>query len=632
MNKQISFYEDSMYYNMEFLNGNVRLPKIPGAYNIATGCGSGKTTIIKQIIEQNHGRGVIVFCKTIEECNNLYDFTVQNVVDHYDTGKVLKDHLHLDEVANLCSEPRIEEINGRMVCTNGVNNGWKDNLDSLGNKKVLIATHSVLMNTPIDKLMVTKYFNRPPQQAHMFMKAFRGVNEVNDIRQFMLIDEMPMIEPLQATLPSASFAFMMDLVTVMKPNYEVPGEVLTSKVFRCKSGFSFSQFMDSYETLERFDPDTFKLVKSNTELGNSRREMLLTALFVTLEEKMNKAFKDERKHIEIKYGLPAMIMTGGINTNVWLFDGTGDITLSTNPYLRFMSYPGKYLGEEVDLIKIHNNLRSRSIDVDKMFRKKDDVITELNKDVDLLKNIIKCNDETLIIVWKNLKSKFVKDSATYDLNLAKFVMNDEFDLVNYYKSKLDNCGELTGKRYHIIHYGSGKDLATNEFMNCDAIVRFGSYIIPNEGLRRLNEDLGTDMDMNRLVLYQNIQALSRTHIRLHEGRKVRFYMTDDFNSIHFTNLSNYLTSEGCRITEIDRNLDGVRPLLKDKFISLMTEIPEISMSFYSMRPLELDININELFRIIPVSEKKLGRYSSIISELDKYGIKLNVFTNSNNSK
>lgn len=618
LNQLIRFQEELNGYRMDMLNGTVTVPKIPGAYNIATGCGSGKTAIIKQVIEQKYECGIVVFCRTIEECNNLYDFTVQNVIP------LSYGNLNTIDIANLCSEPRIEEINGKRICTNGVNNGWKDNLDSLANKKVIIATHSVLMNTPLDKLMTVNCTRKSKSELHIFQKAF-GLS--NNVRQFMIIDELPLHEPLQMTIPVSSLLMRMTPIKVYRPDHTQPGKLIETEEFRMNPNDSYSDFKSSYEMLERIDP-AYKINKSGIELNDSRRDMLLSSLYVTMENKVNEAYISKKNSITVKYGLQPMLLSGGIPINLWIFEGTGDLTLSTNDRCGFISYPNKYSGENVDVIKIHNNLKSRTIDVDKMFKNKMNVLDELNKDAELLKNIIKCNNETLIIVWKNLKAKYVKDSNTYDLNLAKYVMNDEFDLVAYYKNYLDNCGELTGKKYHIIHYGSGKDLATNEFRNCDSIVRLGLFQIPNEGLRCINDDLGTEMNMKQFILYQNIQALSRTHLRLHEGKKVRFYVSEDYKD-NIDNLANYLKYEGVNVRLIDSHvrLNNVNKKLVDKVNLIMNYDPNVFTSIIMGIPYRMTININTIFELIPMDRKKTERYYSLIKELSNLGIELNIENN-----
>lgn len=619
----INFIEDTYSYHMDLLNGSLDIPKFPGAYAISTGCGSGKTTIIKKIIEQKYNYGVIVFCKTIRECNELYDHTI-TFIRSTDWSMVYDDNcrLHEYDIINLCSEPRLEKIGDKMVCTNGVDLNWKSNLDIIGRKKVVIATHSVLMNTPINKLMIVGE-NSPIGSMYEdgLAGGFRYI-----IRKFMLIDEIPLNEPIHRRFNISGLQSLMDVHEVLIPNPYNPSNVTHKFKFYRRSGNTYNSFLRNYRMSETLDP-SYRFESKNTDLNNHRKDMILTSLYHTMELKGNEALDTGRDSFVIKYNLPSMLMTGGINTNIWLFEGTGDITLSKSLLYRLMSYPLKYNGETVDIIKIPNYLKSRNVNIDKMFSKKDEVISSLERNIDMLESIIRSNKETLIIVWKNLRARYVSEDKEYTENLAKFILNDEFNLPEYYRSRLEGRLIGTNHKFHIIHYGSGLDLSTNEFKNCDSIVRLGMFQIPNDSLNEINDNIGSNMDMSDFMLYQNVQALSRTMIRLHKGLKIRFYISEDFNC-HIGNLCSYLDNEGCNIRLLDRTLSNVNKKTRERLNLLSNEYDRNILSkVLSGDSYSFDININDLFRLIPMSKKESGRYSVLINELSLLGITMNIITN-----
>lgn len=628
MTNRIRFYEDptDYTYRMDLLNGSINVSRMPGVYNIATGCGSGKTTIIKQIIKDYYNDGVIVFCKTIRECNELYDYTKSISVYEPIKGPGYETRLHEDEIINLCSEPRLEKINDVMVCTNGVNLHWKDNLDMLADKKIIIATHHVLLNSPIDKLMVMNH-NSNGGPTSMFEKGLGGRITSMTIRKFMLIDEMPLNEPIKKVFQLSGLMTFMEIHDLLLPDENDSTRIIKKKIFRRKSNYSYKQFLMDCENAELVNPD-YRFEYKDTELNSARKEMILTALYHTMEDKANKALNpnNRKDYITVKYSLPSMIMTPGINTNIWVFEGTGDLTLSTSQFYRQMILPNKYKGEEVDIIRIPNYLRSRNVNIDKMFSKRDEVLTNLEKNIDLLEKIIRSNKETLIIVWKNLKAKYVVEDKEYNENLTKYILNDEFNLPEYYKKRLEGRLAGTDHKFHVIHYGSGLDLATNKFRNCDSIVRLGLFQIPNDSLAEINDNLGTEMNIDRFMLYQNVQALVRTRIRNHKGEKVKFYISDDFDR-HIENLIGYLDNEGCRVREIDYVMSRVQKRTKENIEKLMKWNGEIEKSILNGTPFEVNITLDELFNLIPMSKKESYKYNSLVISLKELGVYLNIVNN-----
>ena len=62
---------------MTFLNGGkITIPSIHDGYVVASGCGSGKTTIIKQMIRDRFHEGILYSASTIKECNDMFKYIV----------------------------------------------------------------------------------------------------------------------------------------------------------------------------------------------------------------------------------------------------------------------------------------------------------------------------------------------------------------------------------------------------------------------------------------------------------------------------------------------------------------------------------------------------------------------------
>ena len=78
-------YEQSNRYarmKMSFSNGGeITVPGKSGGYVVASGCGSGKTTIIRKAILEMWRTGVLYSAATIKECNEMYDWLINNGIN-----------------------------------------------------------------------------------------------------------------------------------------------------------------------------------------------------------------------------------------------------------------------------------------------------------------------------------------------------------------------------------------------------------------------------------------------------------------------------------------------------------------------------------------------------------------------
>jgi hypothetical protein len=86
---------------MNFLNGSVTVPAGYGGYVVASGCGSGKTTVIKEIIRQKFNEGILYAASTIREVDEMYEWLMNNAVDRVNnSGEILSS----DDIIVLHSE------------------------------------------------------------------------------------------------------------------------------------------------------------------------------------------------------------------------------------------------------------------------------------------------------------------------------------------------------------------------------------------------------------------------------------------------------------------------------------------------------------------------------------------------
>ena len=85
-----------------------------------------------------------------------------------------------------------------------------------------------------------------------------------------------------------------------------------------------------------------------------------------------------------------------------------------------------------------------------------------------------------------------------------------------------------------------------------------------------------------------------------------------------------MSNEGCKIREIDYVMSRVQKRTKENIEKLMKWNGEIEKSILNGTPLEVNITLDELYRLIPMTEKKVSKYTCLINELFNFNIKINI--------
>lgn len=188
---KVIFPEENEIYkcpeiNIKFLNGEVTIPGKPGGYVIASGCGSGKTTAIKEIILSEYHKGIVYSASTIRECNEMYRFLVDSGIDR-------------DRIIVIHSE----------VTDEGVDmNTFRNHPEVLADKNIIICTHHKLLNEyPELFLAYNRRVLKRSRLSHLTRCYYKWDEngECKLPRQYVLIDEMPTCE---------SFNFKVDVATL----------------------------------------------------------------------------------------------------------------------------------------------------------------------------------------------------------------------------------------------------------------------------------------------------------------------------------------------------------------------------------------------------------------------------------
>ena len=594
------------YMKMSFLNGEITVTGTPGISVISPGCGSGKTTIIKEIIRNNSSKGILYSAATIRECNEMYDWIVNNLIGCYDN---YNQKLVVSDIASIHSEPRYDE-NGNI--NNGVDlNVWNKYPELFKDKKVIICTHHKLLHEYPD-LLIGYNLNKVDLSS---LNVYDRVDYMNDSgfrldpRKYVLIDELPRCGVLKKSY------YITDLyplgITVPNRHYLPDG---TLKVDRyCTRIEDYTLMKCVYEEIERNDKRLL-ITKSSNEPSNYRKDLILS----DIHKNFYKYILSEENNINISCNI---LKLKNRFSRIMIFEGTGDLLFSNSKEITLYNINNKY-SSEINIEKFHNTL-NRSIGELNSNEKKLELYSNINSLLDNLINSVFNNENSkkiLIVTWKNLKS------CDYENNKSLFntEINENFSFTEYIKDYL--LGR-TNKEFSIIHYQSGLDRATNEFREYDSIVFLGEFHIPNSAIKEINEDLGSNCSPSEFSIHQLVQAICRTRIRNHKGESINVYFTDDWNDLLIAQLTRYLGSYNNYEYSIDDL--NIRPKWKSAINKLCNYDSNISSSLSLGIKYNFEITLNDIFNLIPMSEKKVKKYYPLINYLRGLGIEMKIMTSWN---
>lgn len=611
--------------DMEFLNGgSITVPNKQGAYVIASGCGSGKTTIIKDMIKNLSGEGILYSAATIEECNEMFTWCY-NLCREEGTFKTF----NMNDVILLHSgECPIEHYKEEF---NNWKNIYKNTPELISHKRIVICTHHKLFNT--NPMTFLRYeWNKINIDIEDLSPMERAVCEYNDKstrnypRQLILIDELPTCE---------TFKFSID-PTITRSLGEVKSEVYydpsePDERFRWKSRMTYPKEYNKPRGFKRFNilydqevcGTKFDIINSST----TRDKDLLSLAKGLIYDNYND-LSNGKSTYTVKYNISDFVLDRKMDTRILLFDGTGDLTFVNSRRFKLLTFKNKY-SSPINVERFHNNIERKQLkypDTEKI-----NYLIDMN--VNELENIISKNKKTLIVTWKNFKSED-EDQKPNKYKVTSEFLNDDINLPDIYRNRLMLRGHICD--FETIHYMSGLDKATNKFREYDAVVFLGKFRVPNYAVGEFNKDYRVETNVENYSLYQLIQAITRTRIRLHNGDQINIYFSDDWNDGVIDLVKNYLSNNCIENKNTRYSYYEVLSSLKPKWreeISLLMEYDEgLKDAILRKDGYILEMNIDELYRLSPRSNKQIRSYYPLIKYLKSLNIDLIIFSNSNNFK
>ena len=527
--------------------------------------------------------------------NRVIEYVIPSI--QYDNRIPINEKLTIDQIALIHSDNKIDS------------GEYFNNPEGLKDKKVIICTHYKLLNGDPESLMSTS-FNNPKSKSIYNRSMTPRYNEPLP-RKWMLIDELPTTTSSKVFDLNAMRYIMSDKALYID-NMSGNGEEIFYDVRK---------------------PD-FRYVKSGIEsMGNVLGLEVSSNMGKLIAEKYASTIYDnydmyfgngyDKKYIEVRNTIADYIQPGSLSY-VLLFDGTGDLTFvnEAGKLKKFdvLTYKNKYnYTINLNVIPFYKTKRTIS-----SYSDKDEVTSNLLKSLPQVESIINSSYKTLIVTWKNFKKGSEVDYLDNDEEVKSIVSN-------YLR------GRVPSDKFEIIHYMSGLDKATNEFRDYDSIVFLGKFQVPDKVVEQFNIDYWSNTDRDNYTLYQLVQAICRTRIRKHDSGYINVYFTDDWNNDIIRKLGLYLQGDEYEILQRGYNgkekkctefLSMFRPKWREAIDKLCEIDNNIKLSISNNSYYECNIDLELIYMVIPMSEKKILSYYPLINYLKKFNIELKISSNS----
>ena len=330
-------------FEIIFKNGRLDVPDQKGGYIISSGCGSGKTESIKQLITQKADQGIMYCVDTIAEVDKMYNWILDN---------------------NVLPASEILRLHGNEEARDDLEEYW-ERPETVMCKKVILLTHIRFWTDLINYFMI--YL--PSSPVPVFDGNFAALMGRDDLRRYIIFDETPV--------------FFKPFVTFSRPSLGCFSEKVSGK-WQCKVK---AELRDSYNT---FISDTKSDFGNKSHvLGRIKRDVVLECI-----PRYWNAWKEMEKGAELNISFyPHNLCQDVMKAYVLVYEGAGDVLLNDAKPFKLLNIEKKY-----DVSVTFQNIpapQERNQNFDKV--RFEETINTLHE---LLRG--RLNEKTLIVVWKNI--------------------------------------------------------------------------------------------------------------------------------------------------------------------------------------------------------------------------------------
>lgn len=536
---------------------------------LSYGPGTGKTTKILQFCLNNYDRGIVIATKTISESHKLY----RDILD-YSTYKNIK-------LSCLCiNSSDVDEYMKYSIDTN-----YAKNYD------ILLVTHAFLMN------------ESPASYSKYLGKDYDAFDR--DIRDYLIIDEYPdLYKPFKGYNRQVSFNLSVSgpfdlfptdkegnhLTPVIPPLFRNSGMTRLYEGLRSLREDHKSQ--NSLSDIARFVLKDMGISKKPCDMSYREFMNVMWKISIQLSEDtnlLNNNFSMSTLYeVNPKYSMNLSML---LNPHILILDGTGDRSFNGSKDWTIINGPHRSI--ECSMFQIlsfdaaRNNTNIPTLN---------NSLKNIETRVEHCLNSIPPDQELLIVGWKNIKTK----SGSESVDLEKY-LTERFNRIQF------------------THYQSGNTRATNEFRDISNILILGSFHIPqsvvSEQRKVINSDSYTSVDHS---LSECKQAIFRTSAR--RGLPVRVFITDDWGRDFIEDLVDYSSMK------LPDDFDYLETSIRDRVEKLpsgrRSRVKKI-LDYLGYES-ELNITLDELYSMMPMSQKIVSKYYPLVDLMKTIGVNLRV--------
>lgn len=442
-----------------------------GKVVVSYGPSSGKTTAIRQFIlkSMKQGKFGVFATKLVSDVDSLY----------YD---LLSQYYYLENSNPLsCS---ISKFHSK--CN-------PQNLSDLRKSFWIICTHERLFIEPPSLIMT----------MDIALTSKLITNPYDLYRDYILVDEYPtnMYKSVEVYSVSASLEMLKYHLGITEDTSEVAKGLLINGFVTdaYKNEINNPKLLYIVENLpnlvrQSYTQDQKRGIQDiKTELSIERTGFFANLFMNKLNDydKINDELKS--KNDKLYYSILDLI-----SKNMYIFDGTGDIIFRDNK--KFSIIKDKRFMRKLILNSVFR-IKTR---VTRKFST-EMIITEYSYIINQICNSHK-DKRILVYTWLNSKKKGDSNSN---------IINELIDTIDY------------PDRVDFIHYNSGNERVTSDYVNNDVLVILGKFLIPNSVINEINTVIGTKLSSYDYTKSLIIQAIYRTSARLNHS--IDLYFSSDYS-------------------------------------------------------------------------------------------------------
>ncbi len=407
-----------------FRNGeSIDIPTDNGAYILSSGCGSGKTTMFKEIIREHWNEGIIYAVDSRKECRSIYSFIMTELVDR---SVINGEKLKASDVFMLYTKDS-DDVFSNQIEENMVN--YRKDPKILLGKKIVIITHPRLFSDLPDYLLI--YNPKITDDLPVFDGDFEKLMKRDDLRKHILIDETPQFFKPLIKIPG------WFPLAISNDN---DGEFVASK--------RIGEIYDRFIRNTSYDP-----FKGDSKLSRLKREASLKII----SKNLSLWLKNPKDEYDIQF-LPRDFFCDGMKTRILIAEGCGDLLFGSQKNYTLIDLPNKYRSK-IEIRSFNFNLKRSMIPSD--IEKKTFLMS--------LKNIIDNEPKgTLIVTWKDFKGSESSD-MTSEANESKW--RDEV------REELIRMG-VPENRFAVTYYGACDTKSTNDYREFGSVICSGKWFLP----------------------------------------------------------------------------------------------------------------------------------------------------------